>query len=91
MDNVTDFVNSLNCFTGNCSIMSKKQMRLLDGGSNVFLLLVPGSEDVTGFVDGGSGCDWLWASMTRGKIVLVLVGPDRAALFQGHRVQTHTV
>lgn len=66
-DCVTDFANSLNCFTGNCPIMSEKQIRLRDGGVMCSWSLCLESWS------GGSGCDWLWISMTRGEIALVLV------------------
>ncbi len=57
---------------------------------NVFLVLVPGSVDMTEVVVWGNEREWLWTVMTRGQTALVLVSADRAPLFQtGTQVEYH--
>lgn len=72
-NHVTDFANSLNCFRGNCSIMSKKQIWLLVGWVMCSWSLCPGQCVWLDLWSGGSEHDWLWISVTRGEIALVLV------------------
>lgn len=71
-DYVTDskftklFYGKLLCYERRANQITQSQL-------NVFLVLVIGSVHMTGVVVGRRECDWLWVSMTRGEIALVLV------------------